>query len=441
MLDTRVLASIFGSADIREVQMNTRIIQAIILAVSAIFFFTGSVLGAPIDEQAGELLSSGAVAAASISDQSIELFQYQRGMDVFFMLMLVAFLMLFIKRYEWGVALATLLVFAVSWPLYLIVHSEMFGLAINIEAAIQAAFAAITLVIAIGVFLGHISTIHYILAAALFVPAYMLNEWFMFDYLEGVADAGGSILVHVFAAYWGWGIAIGLWNKRVADEPMKTTVHSVSFVWLASMLLLVLWPSFVTALLPPEEVVPAMINCFLAMSASILTTYLVSYGLQRKIDPLVYTYAILAGGVAIGATVNLVTPVTAWTVGAIGGIVSTLSFIYLDPWLHRKVGVLDTMGVHNLHGTPGIFGGLAAIVVAGAPASQAVAVVGTIVIGLGSGAVSGVVLRAFGRPDIMLDDAEAFPMEEARSADPDMVSPQSILAATAASGTLARETP
>lgn len=360
----------------------------------------------------------GAVLASTMAQETAELFQYQRGMDVFFMLMLVAFLMLFIKRYEWGVALATLLVFAVSWPLYLVVHSEIFGLALNIEAAIKAAFAAITLVIAIGVFLGHISTMHYLLAAALFVPAYMFNEWFMFDYLTGVADAGGSVLVHVFAAYWGWGVAIGLWNKRVSGEPMHTTVHSVSFVWLASMLLLVLWPSFVTALLPTGEVIPAMINCFLAMAGSILSAYLVSYVLQqRKIDPLVYTYAILAGGVAIGATVNLVTPVNAWIIGVLGGTISTLSFIYLDPWLHRKTGILDTMGVHNLHGTPGIFGGLAAMVVAGAPPSQAVAVAGTMIIGLVTGFGSGLVLRIGGRPEIMLDDAEAFPMEEPRATD------------------------
>src|SRR5699024_8305237 len=101
----------------------------------------------------------------------------------------------------------------------------------------------------------------------------------------------------------------------------------------------------------------------------------------------------------------LATPLTAWIVGAIGGIVSKLSFIYLDPWLHRKTGILDTMGVHNLHGTPGIFGGLAAMVVAGAPASQAVAVAGTMIIGLVAGGGSGLFLRLFGRPELMLDDA------------------------------------
>src|SRR5690625_3706352 len=203
---------VLRSADIREVQMDMRITRAVMMAVSMVLLLVGSAFAETMDQQAAEILAAGTALGNSISEQSIELFQYQRGMDVFFMLMLVAFLMLFIKRYEWGVALATLLVFAVSWPLYLLVHSEVFGLALNIEASILAAFSSITLVIAIGVFLGHISTIHYLVAAALFVPAYMFNEWFMFEYLEGVADAGGSILVHVFAAYWGWGIAIGVWN-------------------------------------------------------------------------------------------------------------------------------------------------------------------------------------------------------------------------------------
>lgn len=369
--------------------------------------------------------ASGAFAAG-IDRQASELFQYHRGQDVFFMLMLVAFLMLFIKRYEWGVALATLLVLAVSWPLYLFVHTEIMGEPLDIEAVISAVFAAITLVIAIGVFLGHIATSQYIIVGILFVPAYMFNEWFISDYLTGVLDAGGSILVHAFAAYWGWGLILGLQNRRVSNEPMKTTVHSVSFVWLASMLLFVLWPSFVTALLPPDQVIPGMITCFLALCASALTAYLTTFVLRRPVDPLIYTYAILAGGVSIGATVNLVSPLTAWLIGALAGIISTLSFLYLDGWLGRRTKLLDTMGVHNLHGVPGIFGGLAAIVVAGAPGSQVIAVIGTIVIALAAGVITGLILRLFPAPSAMLDDSESFDMSEAREPDPEPQQPETV---------------
>ncbi|MFC0581140.1 ammonium transporter [Micrococcoides hystricis] len=356
-----------------------------------------------------------------VTEPVAELFQFHRGQDVFFMLMLVAFLMLFIRRYEWGVALATMLSFVVAWPLYLLISNTVLGIDINIESVILAVFCAITLVIAIGVFLGQISTIHYITAAVLFVPAYMFNEWFIFSFLDGVLDAGGSILVHMFAAYWGWGVILGLRNRKINDEPMKTSVHSVSFVWLASMLLLVLWPSFVTALLPPEEVLPAMFTCYMALVASALSTYLLSYILKKEIDPLVYTYAMLAGGVAIGATVNLVGPLTGWIIGFIAGLVSTWCFYYLHDWLNKTTGVLDTMGVHNLHGVPGIVGAVAAMVVAGAPLAQLWAILGTLVIGIVTGGITGLILKIFKEPKQLLDDSEAFDMTEARTPDSPLI--------------------
>lgn len=334
------------------------------------------------------------------------------------MLMLVAFLMMFIRRYEWGVALATLLVFATSFPLYLLAQTGILGADLSIELIIGGAFAAITLVIAIGVFLGHISTISYILVGVLFVPCYMVAEWFLFQFLDGVLDAGGSILVHMVAAYWGWGVILGLRNKAVLEEPADTSVHSVSFVWLASMLLMVLWPSFVTALLPTEDIIPGMANTYLAMVGSILTTYLILWALKRTIDPLVFTYAILAGGVAIGASVDLATPLQSWIIGLVAGAISTLSFLFLDGWLRDKTGVWDTMGVHNLHGVPGILGGLVPIVLGFAGGSQAIAVVGTIVISLVLGFIVGLILRLLPKPTKMLDDAEAFPAEEMRATDP-----------------------
>ena len=356
--------------------------------------------------------------ATTMSDQAAELFQFHRGQDVFFMMMLVAFLMLFIRRYEWGVALATLLVFATVFPLYILAQTGIFGAEIGIELIIGGAFAAITLVIAIGVFLGHISTISYLVVGVLFVPSYMIIEWFLFEYLDGVMDAGGSILVHMFAAYWGLGVILGLRNKAVNNEPADTSVHSVSFVWLASMLLMVLWPSFVTALLPPEDVIPGMANTYLAMVGSIVVTYVILWAMKRTIDPLIFTYAILAGGVAIGASIDFATPLQSWIIGVVGGAASTFSFLFLDGGLRKLTGVWDTMGVHNLHGIPGIVGGLAPIVLGFAGGSQAIAVVGTILIAVVLGAIVGLVLRIMPKPTKMLDDAEAFPAGEMRATDP-----------------------
>lgn len=76
--------------------------------------------------------------------------------------------------------------------------------------------------------------------------------------------------------------------------------------------------------------------------------------------------ATLAGGVIIGASADLITaPVGAIIVGIIGGIVSTIGFRKLKPILQDRIALNDTCGVHNLHGLPGVLGGIfSSIVVA-----------------------------------------------------------------------------
>ena len=84
----------------------------------------GSQDGAAADQDivlsAGEEMLTPAGQEGS-SDQSFtddEMSRYSKNMDIWFMLMLVAFLMIFIRKFEWGVALATLLVTAGSFLAY-----------------------------------------------------------------------------------------------------------------------------------------------------------------------------------------------------------------------------------------------------------------------------------------------------------------------------------
>jgi len=70
----------------------------------------------------------------------------------------------------------------------------------------------------------------------------------------------------------------------------------------------------------------------------------------------------LAGGVAIGATSNYALgPGNALIVGAVAGLFSTFFFYKVQNWLEKHWHIEDTCGVHNLHGIPGIIGGLASV--------------------------------------------------------------------------------
>ncbi len=322
-----------------------------------------------------------------------EMHKFNKNMDVWFMLMLVAFLMLFIKKFEWGVCLATLLTLAGSFISHSAIRQFVLGQTWNQDFMIMGIFCAITVVIGIGVFLGTIKTWQYLLAGIMFAPAWIAVEWFMFTYLKGVVDPGGSMLVHMVAAYWGWGVLIGLQEKRSFEEPFNTTTHSVSFVWLASMLLFVLWPSFVTALLPGDQVTWGMITTYMAGLGSVVSAYLTCVALEKKVNPLVYTYALLAGMVSIGSPLISVGPWTALGIGLIAGIISVTCFVKLHPWLCEKTGVFDVMGVHNLHGVPGVWGAVAGAIFA-AGFINIISLVGVIVISLVTGGITGIVLKA-----------------------------------------------
>jgi ammonium transporter Rh len=47
-------------------------------------------------------------------------------------------------------------------------------------------------------------------------------------------------------------------------------------------------------------------------------------------------------------------------IGLVAGAMGTCGYVKLSPKLESCIGLRDTCGVHNLHGMPGILGGLAA---------------------------------------------------------------------------------
>lgn len=69
---------------------------------------------------------------------------------------------------------------------------------------------------------------------------------------------------------------------------------------------------------------------------------------------------------AIGAPSGILTNMAgALSIGLAAGIISTLGFKYISEALENLIGLSDTCGVHNLHGIPGLLGGiLSAIAVA-----------------------------------------------------------------------------
>jgi ammonium transporter Rh len=111
-------------------------------------------------------------------------------------------------------------------------------------------------------------------------------------------------------------------------------------------------------IVPLAEMPRTVMNTVLSLSGATLATYGLSTLLRRgRTSVADMANAALAGGVAIGATCNVVAPETAFAIGMLAGALCVLGYVYVQPALEARFGVVDTCGVHNLHGMPGLLGG------------------------------------------------------------------------------------
>lgn len=104
----------------------------------------------------------------------------------------------------------------------------------------------------------------------------------------------------------------------------------------------------------------AFVNTVLGLCGSTAATFIMSRLVKKgKFDMVHIQNATLAGGVAVGAAADLyLHPSGAIGIGIFAGIISVCGYEYLSDILNDKLKIADTCGVHNLHGMPGIIGGI-----------------------------------------------------------------------------------
>ena len=370
---------------------------------------------------------SGNVSAQGVTGDVIanltDVQKYYRAIHVMAMLLLgFGFLMVFVRKYGRSALTATFLLVSISVPLYYFLsNSGIFGdKGSEIDKLILAEFGAASLLITAGAVLGRLKIMQYLVLGILFIPFYMLNEWIMLDGGWGLVghgqfiDTGGSIVIHAFGAIFGLGVAISMTTKNEYDAAIETDSVSDRFSLLGSMILWVFWPSFCAALVLPEEVVMTGINVILALSGATIATVFASVKLRGKIDAADIANASLAGGVAIGSVCNTASPTEAIIIGLVAGAISTFGFAVIQSRLQKGLKIIDTCGVSNLHGIPGLFGGLVAlIVVSGINYPAQLSGIGlTIVIAIIAGIISGKILSFFGHPPKPYLDSVGFDVED-----------------------------
>jgi ammonium transporter Rh len=249
--------------------------------------------------------------------------------------------------------------------------------------------------------------------AILFIPMYMMNEWIVLENGLGLIgrgifiDTGGSIVIHAFGALFGTGVVIAITNKKETAIPIDSDFTSDRFSMLGSMVLWVFWPSFCAALVAPDQVPFTAVNVVIALCGSTIATYFISVSLRRKFSISDIANASLAGGVAIGATCATANHPTAFIIGILAGTLSTFGFAVIQARIEKAFRMIDTCGVTNLHGWPGLLGGIAAVfVIQGIQVGAQFAGIGiAIVLALIPGFIVGRIILALGSIKRHYDDS------------------------------------
>ncbi|XP_061548635.1 LOW QUALITY PROTEIN: rh50-like protein [Phycodurus eques] len=237
---------------------------------------------------------------------------------------------------------------------------------------INAEFACPVVLISFGAVLGKTSLLQLLVMALLEVPAFAVTEWAVLKYLK-INDAGGSILIHLFACYFGLGVTFVLYRPRLNEGDVKenTSYQSDILAMMGTLFLWVFWPSFNSALtLKGDDQNRAILHTFIGLCASTITAFALSALLNKngKLSMADIQNGTLGGGVTVGASVDMmILPAAAYALGTVGCTACMLGYKYLSPLLAKWFGIQDQCGIHNLHGLTGLISctaGICAIIMA-----------------------------------------------------------------------------
>ncbi|XP_010899879.2 ammonium transporter Rh type B [Esox lucius] len=302
-------------------------------------------------------------------------YRYPSFQDVHVMIFIgFGFLMTFLQRYGFSSVGFNFLIAAFSLQWATLMQGFFHGMHggkihIGIESMINADFCTGAVLISFGAVLGKTSPVQLLVMAVIEVTLFSINEYVVLSVLEA-KDAGGSMTIHTFGAYFGLMVTRVLYRPNLDKSQHKncSVYNSDLFAMIGTIFLWMFWPSFNSAVTAHgDDQHRTAMNTYYSLAACTLATYGLSSVVAHdgKLDMVHIQNAALAGGVAVGtAGEMMLTPFGSMIVGFLAGTISVLGYKFLTPVLESKLKIQDTCGVHNLHGMPGVLGAIVGAITA-----------------------------------------------------------------------------
>uniref|UniRef100_A0A1I8F528 Ammonium_transp domain-containing protein n=1 Tax=Macrostomum lignano TaxID=282301 RepID=A0A1I8F528_9PLAT len=228
---------------------------------------------------------------------------------------------------------------------------------------LAADFACAAVLISFGAMLGRLSPLQCLVLSLVEIPIFVANEYVGL-YIFKAADMGGSMFVHVFGAYFGIAASKALTAPGDGKNSNDHSGYSSDlFAMIGTIFLWLYWPSFNAGLASGDDKHRAVINTYLSLAACTVVAYAASALFEKgKFEMSHIQNATLAGGVAVGTVADMmIRPYGALIIGCLAGLLSVFGYAVIAKKL-RAANILDTCGVNNLHGMPGLLAGLLGII-------------------------------------------------------------------------------
>ncbi|XP_005394879.1 PREDICTED: blood group Rh(CE) polypeptide isoform X1 [Chinchilla lanigera] len=354
----------------------------------------------------------------SPKDQKMVLGAYQVLQDFTIAAALgLGFLTSYWRRHSWSSVAFNLFMLAlgVQWAVLLDGFlSQPFPrkVTINLSSIRLATMSAMSVLISAGTILGRANLVQLSVMVLVEVTAFGAMR-LTYKQVFNLDDHRSMMHIHVFAAYFGLAVA---WchssplpqQKEVQEENVPVSRSTSMFAMLGTLFLWMCWPSFNSALLDiANEKKNAVFNTYYALAVSTVTATSVSALIhhQGKINMIDIHNAVLAGGVAVGASCHLISsPWIAMVLGLLAGLISVGGVRCLPVCFNRVLGIQDQSGVHYTFGLPGLLGGFTYMVLimlqaSGKPRAGYVMLIDAgalsfaLAMGLGSGFLTGFLLK------------------------------------------------
>jgi len=303
---------------------------------------------------------------------------YQMYLGIEFMMFFgFGYLMCFLKRYGMGAVGFSMLI-TVLGILWGVLVEGFFDQAcrghfeyvkVDILALMDSLFLVAAILISYGGIIGKVSPLQLVFMTIAETVFYCVNKRCLLMQIVDIEDAGGTIIIHMFGAYFGLAIAWIIGKPGAGTESEGGHVADL-FSLIGTVFLWIYWPSFNGGGLVANSGAQqrAVINTIFGMCASTIGSFIVSstFSYSKKIRPVDIQNATLAGGVAMGAVCHLTLRLSdALLIGLAAGSLSCMGFLRIQFWVEKNLSIHDTCGIHNLHAMPSVLGGVASIILAG----------------------------------------------------------------------------